>query len=653
MTSEEFIIEITRLKQAFQKNSMIRFQDLHRTLDLIQNIGTSLDDISHNTGTELTSNKQNSLAVDGTGTKYPTVDAVNQALSNIDVTIEDATTTTKGIIKLSGDLSGTASSPIVVGLSGKAEDNNVVHLIGDDIKNGNLTLNDILYLPDFAALPGSFNNIGVDENGAVINIPIETSTSGSIKVAVTNKTGGTIAKGSAVYVNGAQGSKATIDYALADPNVTTSAALGIVEADINDNASGYVVTAGEITKLNTNDFSNGDKVFVSATTPGALTSTPPVSPNNVVLIGTVTSAHATQGKILINIVYTSKLDRLIDVAINSPANDDVLTYEFSTGLWKNKPSPFPDATTTEKGKIKLAGDLAGTANAPTVPLVRYTNNTPTITSIGGIPSGSTFNGKTMTEMWTSLLYPDLAPTLTNPSNTFTAPLASIYEVGAIIASMTFTATFNRGTISPAYGTSGFRSGLPSFYNYTGPGLTTTASSSLSNVQSVANYTVPAGTSTWTGSVTYLAGEQPLTSGGNPSGTPYPAGTTSPALQLTTSGIYPIFYGKSSTLPVAGQALINSGTKVVATSTGTVSITFAASSEYIWFAIPQTSTDKIKWFTPSNNLGGDIGVSPSDLFANDTITSIASPTSLWSAVNYRIYISNFTTGTIGVMELRNS
>lgn len=54
-------------------------------------------------------NKQNSLAVDGSGTKYPTVDAVNAGLAAI--VVPDATTVVKGIVKLAGDLGGTADAP--------------------------------------------------------------------------------------------------------------------------------------------------------------------------------------------------------------------------------------------------------------------------------------------------------------------------------------------------------------------------------------------------------------------------------------------------------------------------------------------------------------------------------------------------------------
>lgn len=551
-------------------------------------------------------------------------------IANLDGTIDVSSPTGNVVIGLNQDVEDTLASAIQPGdntseltndgdgispfateasVDLKADDNNVIHKTGDEIKtSGTLTLNESLYLPSLIALPSTFNNIGVDDTGAVINIPIEISTSGSIKVSVTNKTGVTILKGSAVYINGAQGSKATIALALADPDVNTSAALGLVEADILNNASGYVVTSGEILNLNTNVFSNGDKVYISPTIPGGLVNVVPTSPNNVVFMGTVTNSHSTQGKILINIVYTTKLDRLVDVAISGAVDKQLLTYEASSGLWKNKTllntdlisilgyTPenvsnkqndlsidgtgtkyptvdavnasltslsIPDATDTIKGKLKLSGDLAGTANAPTVPLVRYTNATPTPTSIGGIAAGTTFSSKTMTEMWDAILYPELFPTLVNPSNTFTSSILSLYEIGSVIASMAFNATFSRGSISPAYGTSGFRSGLPTTYNTSGPGLTNVSSTSLSNSQTITSYTIPLGAIVWQSSVTYSGGDQPLSSKGNPTGSPLAPGTTS-VLSKATEGVYPIFATSSSIGTLTKQSLVSmvSGNNIV-------------------------------------------------------------------------------------------
>jgi hypothetical protein len=120
--------------------------------------------------------------------------------------------------------------------------------------------------------------------------------------------------------------------------------------------------------------------------------------------------------------------------------------------------------------------------------------------------------------------------------------------------------------------------------------------------------------------------------------------------FTVSSIYPVFYGVSVSAPTANQALVNSGTKSVVNSTGTVNITFGASLQFLWFAIPQSSTDKTKWFVDSLN-NGNIGTG-ADLFNNDTIVTIDSPTALWTGVNYRIYISNYATTTSGVMQLQN-
>ncbi len=285
---------------------------------------------------------------------------------------------------------------------------------------GNLILNETLYLIPLTGTPGSFNNIGVDDTGAVTGIPIETTITGSTQISVTNKTGSTITKGSVVYINGAQGSKATIALALADPNDITSAAIGIVAANINNNTSGYVTILGEATNLNTSAFSNGDKVYLSSTIPGALTTTPPTSPNNVVLIGFISNSHVTQGKIVIKIFLSTKLDHLTDVAISTPLDRQRLTYDSASGLWKNTAltsgdittalgytpenvtnkqnsltvdgtgtkyatvdavnagiasATIPDATTTIKGKVQLAGDLSGTAAAPTVPGLALKENT--------------------------------------------------------------------------------------------------------------------------------------------------------------------------------------------------------------------------------------------------------------------------------------
>ncbi len=56
------------------------------------------------------------------------------------------------------------------------------------------------------------------------------------------------------------------------------------------------------------------------------------------------------------------------VSATSPGNSHVLAYNTSTGQWEPQVAAgAADATTTTKGLVQLAGDLGGTAAAPTVP----------------------------------------------------------------------------------------------------------------------------------------------------------------------------------------------------------------------------------------------------------------------------------------------
>ena len=95
---------------------------LQATVLLVDNTSIGLID------KEDVANKQNSLAVDGTGTKYPTVDAVNEAFDNLPP-VNDATTTTKGILKLAGDLGGTADLPTVPELANKIDGSGTVNTV--------------------------------------------------------------------------------------------------------------------------------------------------------------------------------------------------------------------------------------------------------------------------------------------------------------------------------------------------------------------------------------------------------------------------------------------------------------------------------------------------------------------------------------------
>ena len=175
----------------------------------------------------------------------------------------------------------------------------------------------------------------------------------------------------------------------------------------------------------------------------------------------------------------------------------------------------------------------------------FTNATPTPQSFPGnspfdnIPAGSTFNSQSFSSMMNKMLYPTLNPTLTPPSNTFVLAEAGFIKAGTT-TTLNFTSTFDRGSITPAYTTNGFRSGLPTNYVYTGSGLPVPQpSSSLTDTEVITGYTVAAGLQSWTSAVTYLGGQQPLNSDGGDFGSPEAPGTTSVITQ-TINGVYPVF-----------------------------------------------------------------------------------------------------------------
>jgi hypothetical protein len=69
---------------------------------------------------------------------------------------------------------------------------------------------------------------------------------------------------------------------------------------------------------------------------GEVTTTKPSAPNHLVYVGVVTRSHPTLGTVSVRIQNGYELYEIHDVALASVANLDLLTYETSTTLWKNK-----------------------------------------------------------------------------------------------------------------------------------------------------------------------------------------------------------------------------------------------------------------------------------------------------------------------------
>jgi len=153
---------------------------------------------------------------------------------------------------------------------------------------------------------------------------------------VRNETGATLTAGTVVYISGAAGNKALVTKAQANTEAASSRTFAVIATAISNNQNGTAIVAGELGKLDTTAYAEGATLYLSPTTAGTFTTTKPTAPNHIVYIGTVTRVHANQGTIEVRIQNGSELDEMADVLFTSKANNDLLVYESSSSLWKNK-----------------------------------------------------------------------------------------------------------------------------------------------------------------------------------------------------------------------------------------------------------------------------------------------------------------------------
>ena len=148
-----------------------------------------------------------------------------------------------------------------------------------------------------------------------------------------------------VIVAGATGQRLSVKLAKADNDANSAGTLGIVCENIAGNQEGFICSVGQVTNINTTGslqgetWADGDSLYLSGTTFGAITNVKPSAPIHEVRIGYVEYAHAVNGKIYVKIDNGYEISELHDVSINplTLANNDVLIYESATSLWKNKP----------------------------------------------------------------------------------------------------------------------------------------------------------------------------------------------------------------------------------------------------------------------------------------------------------------------------
>ena len=171
-----------------------------------------------------------------------------------------------------------------------------------------------------------------------------------------------------------------------------------------------------------------------------------------------------------------------------------------------------------------------------------------VKAVGGISVGTTYaTGTALEKIFRDMLAPVLYPTLTNPSATITATGAKLLETGSTL-NTTFTVIFDRGSISPAYGTSGKRSGNATGYSLNGGAV---------QAGNTFNATITSAQLNYQAAVNYAAGEQPKDSAGNNYSTPLPAGSVNSNI-ITYEFVDAIYANTLSADVMTKQDLVSRG-----------------------------------------------------------------------------------------------
>lgn len=257
-------------------------------------------------------------------------------------------------------------------------------------------------------------SVTVAQTGSAVDLSVSVAASTTnVIVQVRNTTGATLTKGTVVYMSGATGQIPTVSKALATSDATSAQSLGMMTADLANNANGYVTIIGLLTGIDTSAFTDGAQLYLSGTTAGTYTSTKTYAPVHLVYVGVVEHAHPTQGKIFVKVQNGYELDEIHDVSAQSPTTGQTIVFNSVTGLWEkntvsltagvNGTLPIANGGTgSTNGTVSL--NINGTVGATTPATGSFT----TVTTSGDVTVGGNFtvNGTTTTLNSTTLTVDD-------------------------------------------------------------------------------------------------------------------------------------------------------------------------------------------------------------------------------------------------------
>jgi len=264
-----------------------------------------------------------------------------------------------------------------------------------------------------------------------------TAVARNLEVEVRNQTGSTIAAGSIVYISGATGNKPLITLAQANNDANSAQTIGFVKTAIANNGTGFVIVRGELENIDTSALTEGVQLYLSPTVAGSWTTTKPSAPLHLVYVGIVIRSHPTLGTILVAVQNGYELNEIHDVAIGTLANNDLLAYESSTDLWKNKTYTALDLATqswvTSQGYLPAStasftyaaltgATFTGSVNLSSLGVTFFDATTQTTAGISPATAASTYQTIAGMSSYATLASPDLTGNVTITSNSTGAAL---------------------------------------------------------------------------------------------------------------------------------------------------------------------------------------------------------------------------------------
>ena len=229
-------------------------------------------------------------------------------------------------------------------------DNAIIRLTGSDASTDDVTI-------------AAGSNITITETGDTITLASDSTD--QVRIACKNTSGGTLTKGTPVYITGTVGTSFTVQVAAADSSsASTMPATGLLLTDLANNGEGHIVTGGVLKNLTTDPIdgvtpSENDTIYVKSG--GGLTTTKPTGTaliQNVGKVGRVNSSNA--GSIVVSSIIRSNdipniqqnyfwlgnasgvptatehtLSTLTDANVTSPAAGNLLIYDASNSYFEN------------------------------------------------------------------------------------------------------------------------------------------------------------------------------------------------------------------------------------------------------------------------------------------------------------------------------